>query len=74
MTIERLDYFKHFLLDFIEMNKITDENFNEKILVFGHSVIFKHMTSKNLLEEDLSPPEEEFKLKNCEYVGIKFDV
>lgn len=72
-TIERLDYFKNFLLEFIEMNKINDENLNDKILVFGHSMIFKHWTSKNLLEEDLSPPLEEFKLKNCEFVGIKFD-
>ena len=73
-TIERLDYFKNFIMDFIEKNKINNENNNEKILVFGHSIYFKHLTSKKLSEEDLSPPLEDSVLENCEFIGIKFDI
>lgn len=71
-TIERLENIKKYLLEFIERNKLDEENNKEKIILFGHSIIFKHLTSKNLLEEDLSPPLEESKLKNCEFLGIGF--
>ncbi len=68
-TIERLDEFKQFLISFFKKNKLKE---NEKVIVIGHSVIFKHLTNTHLLAESYEPVEKKV-LNNCEYVGLSFD-
>jgi len=84
-TIERLNYFKEFILNFIDMKKVkfnnsaTDNylknniNDDEKILIVGHSILFKHFTSNYLTSQDMSPGPNEYKLGNCELLGIKIN-
>lgn len=75
-TLERLNYFKEFILNFMEMKRIglDEQTINEKILVIGHSVLFKHFTSNYLSEEDFSPGPNEYKLSNCEFLGVKMNL
>ncbi len=79
-TIERLNYLKEFLLDFMDVKKINcdsliENNINsEKILLVGHSVLFKHLTSKFLTEDSLNPGPNEYKLNNCEFMGVKIHI
>lgn len=71
MTIERLSIFKKFLHDFMtdKKNKMRDD---EKILVIGHSVLFKHLLCSHVHEDTLEPTAETGVLNNCEITGISF--
>ena len=69
-TFQRLMNFKNYLNLFLEKNKLED---NEKILVIGHSVLFKHLMSTQLEENSFIPLKSENVLKNCEIAGISFE-
>lgn len=80
-TFERLNFFKEFVSNFIDIKKIErqaekeeEEIIKEKILVVGHSVLFKHFTSNYLSEEDFSPGPDEYKMSNCEFLGVNINL
>jgi broad specificity phosphatase PhoE len=68
-TFERLALFKDFMDKFVVNNQ--EEIKNKKILVVGHSIIFKHLTSKYIDEETLEP-DEKVVLKNCQTAELSF--
>jgi len=70
-TIRRLEMFKDYINYFIgdKRNEFLDE---DKVIVIGHSILFKHLTSKYLSDENFEPSRNEFVLNNCEAVGLSF--
>jgi len=69
-TIQRLEMFKRYVNVYFEESKyeIMEE---EKILVVGHSILFKHLTSK-FLNDLFEPNENDVVMKNCEVVGMSW--
>lgn len=65
-TFQRLSIFLKFLKKFIKESKIPED---EGILIVGHSVLFKHLTSIQINEID-SFPINSYVLKNCELANL----
>jgi broad specificity phosphatase PhoE len=69
-TLERLTSFKFFLNNFIEEKNLKED---EKVLVVGHSILFKHFISTHLEEDTYEPYETNGSvLNNCETVSLTF--
>jgi broad specificity phosphatase PhoE len=69
-TIERLVWFKNFINSFI-VDNANELDRNQKILVIGHSILFKHLTAK-FLDKVTYEPEEHLVLKNCQTAELSF--
>jgi len=69
ITYNRLSDFKKLLIPFLKNNNLKN---NEKILIIGHSVLFKHLTATHVSEDNHNPISNEEVLKNCEYAGLSF--
>jgi broad specificity phosphatase PhoE len=66
-TFERLQTIKN------DLNSLISKlNEDEKILVVGHSIIFKHLASKLVEEISSEPKKDEYVLENCEIAGLSF--
>lgn len=70
-TFERLNIVKDFLTKFENENNILAKNKESKVLVIGHSILFKHLTAEYVNEDTLEPNENSYVLKNCEIVSLK---
>lgn len=68
-TMERLFNLKEFLTKFNKENKLERD---EKILLIGHSIVFKHLTAQYMKENSYEPSGNEIVLKNCEIAGLSF--
>jgi len=70
-TMERLELFKMYINGFLDENN-SKLGGDKKVLVVGHSILFKHLTSRKLYEDTYEPFEDEIVLKNCETVSLSF--
>lgn len=69
-TMERLSSFKSFINSFLT-EKEKELYDNKKVLVIGHSVLFKHLTAKFIDEETYEPIEKNV-FKNCQLAELSF--
>jgi len=70
-TIKRLQILKEYINSLINENEHTF-NPEEKILLVGHSILFKHLTSKYIDGLTFEPSAKENVLNNCEAVSLSF--
>ncbi len=69
-TLQRLGVFKNYINSFISQ-KENELHENKKVLVIGHSILFKHLTAP-LIEEETHEPIEKNVLKNCQLAELSF--
>jgi broad specificity phosphatase PhoE len=62
-TFERLANFKSFL---------SGSHLDKGVLIFGHSVLFKHVTAESVSENEFEPSHDTEVLKNCGIAGLSF--
>lgn len=72
-TYDRLFEFKLYLKRFLEENKLKND---EKILLVGHSIVFKHFFTKMIYENSFDPVENKdnyIHLENAEIASVYFE-